>query len=277
MPVAALLALLLAAQPAPVPPPAEAQRLTRERVGAMSPEALTRRLFGDGALAGLVYPLPRFDAMRRRWMPLHSLTFLTRPRATHRAGVCETDWLTVYFEPRPFALGEDPPVRPRRVGVSTGYFVSDLASARADRVPEGGARWEQDAACAAVDPRQANLIVADDEMHVTGAMELVGDLIAAAGAGRTAAPLLCRDSEGRPVAEAACLAQLARLHADKIGYVQLLERCGEPGAGLYCQRIETWEAGAGADEGYVILFELRRGNPAPVRIVVDPRRRDQST
>ena len=141
---------------------------------------------------------------------------------------------------------------------------------------EGVDWWEQDAACAAVDPREANLIVADDEMHVTGAMELVGDLIAAAGAGRTTAPLQCGDREGRPVAEPACLALLARLHADKIGYVQFIEHCGEQGAaaGLYCQRVETWESVGG--DGYVIRFELRPGNPVPVRIVVDPRRPDPS-
>ena len=87
------LALLAAAQSGPAAPAPDP--LTRERARAMSPEALTRSLFGDGALAGLVYPLPRFDSMRRRWLSLHALAFLTRPRATHRSGVCETDWLTV--------------------------------------------------------------------------------------------------------------------------------------------------------------------------------------
>jgi len=271
VPAAALLALLLAAQPAPA---RETQTLTREQVRTMSPEELTRRLFGDGALAGLVFAQRRFDSGRRRWMPLYSLTFLTRPRGTYRAGVCETDHLTILFEPRPLSPGEDPPVRPRRIQVSTSYFVRDLALARADRVPDETGRVADDRACAEIDPRNADIIVADDEMQVTRALALIGDLIAAAGAGRTTAPLICSDGEGRPAAEAECLAMLARLHADKIGYVQLLERCGEPGAGLYCQRIETWEAGT--DEGYVIQFELRRGNPAPVRIIVDPRRRDQS-
>ncbi|HYI47367.1 MAG TPA: hypothetical protein VEX35_02780 [Allosphingosinicella sp.] len=271
MPAAALLTLFLAAQPAPA---REAPTLTREQVRTMSPEELTRRLFGDGALAGLVFAQRRFDSGRRPWIPLYSLTFLTRPRGTYRAGVCETDHLTVLFEPRPYSLGEDPPVRPRRIQVSTSYFVRDLALARAERVPDETERVTHDLACAEIDPRSAGIIVADGEMQVTRALALVGDLIAAAGAGRSTAPLLCRDGEGRPAAEAECLAMLARLHADKIGYVQLIERCAEQDPGLYCQRIETWEAGT--DEGYVIQFELRRGNPAPVRIIVEPRRRDQS-
>lgn len=271
MPAAALLTLLLAAQPAPA---REAQTLTREQVLTMSPEELTRRLFGDGALSGLVFAQRRLDPGSRRWMPLYSLTFLTRPRGTYRAGVCETDHLTILFEPRPLSPGEDPPVRPRRIQVSTSYFVRDLALARADRVPDEAGRVEDDLACAEMDPRDADIIVADGEMQVTRALALVGDLIAAAGAGRTPAPLICRDSEGRPAAEAECLAMLSRLHADKIGYVQLVERCAEQDPRLYCERIETWEAGT--DEGYVIQFELRRGDPAPVRIIVDPRRRDQS-
>jgi hypothetical protein len=260
----ALLALALAAPTAAAaadPPP-----LTWARLRTMTPEAVARSLFGDVGQIMYLRPFQMSGTAPPRW-PLRSLSFLTRPRASYRAGVCETDWVDVEFEPAPFALGPDPGVRPRRFRVMTQYLVQDLAKVR-----EGGPAVEEEAAaleraCAVIDPREASAIIATTAFDITGTVGLLANLIDAARQGRTTAPILCRDHNREPIAEADCLRNLARLRPERLASATLTAGCGRNEIDLYCRQASVWDG----SEIVEVVFELRRGSQVPARVLVDPR------
>lgn len=259
---ALLLGLLLAAVPARAadPPP-----LNWAAVRDMPADALARQLFGEvGEIMFLRHhQVPA--ATGRLSLPLRWLTFLTRPRASYRAGVCETDWVTVEFEPAPFALGPDPAVRPRRFTVSTKFIVQDLAKVR-DGGPSVDEMPALEKACVAIDPREVSPIIAGSAFDVTGTVGLLADLVDSARAGRAAAPLECRDHLGEALSEAACLQNLARLKPEQTYQAQLLADCVPGDATRYCRQASVWDFSQGVD----IRFEMIRGSGKLTRITVTP-------
>jgi hypothetical protein len=269
MPAALALALIAAtAQPSPFPD--EGGTLTRAEVRTMSPEALTRRLFGD--LARVMFPQPYYDPPRTgrlRSEPLHALSFLTRPYRTGLAGVCQTNMFFVGFEIALGALGEDPPVQPSRVQMFDHiYFVSDLALARGGEMTEDAAAGPD---CTRVDPRTVTIIAAGSEGIVVGAVQRFADLLDGARVGRVAAALDCRDQSGAVLSEAACLAMLAHYRAERIHVIGDLPGCGRNATDAYCERIET--SLDDQAEHLEIVFETPHGDGpdiVPSRIRVAP-------
>jgi len=260
---AALLALLLAAAPAWAAP--EPAPLNWARLRQMTPEAISRQLFGDLGQIMYLQPgqIPATDSFRR---PFRDLRFLSRPRASYRAGVCETDWVTVEFRWAPGALGPDPAMRPRRIEVTTQFIVQNLAEARGGGpvVEEALARLET--ACAAIDPRDVQPIIATTAFDVTGTVAPLADLIEAARAGRALAPLECLGEDGEARGEAECLRELARLQPDKMFHAWLSAGCDRNETGLYCRNASVFDFGSAVE----IRFEFRRGSAAPTRVFVKP-------
>jgi hypothetical protein len=256
-----ILLLLAAAAPAISQQP---RPLTQADLRDLSDEQLSRRLFGD--IGAIMFPIRyRADAGEAR-TPIRALQFMSRPRVSHRAGICETDRVTVHFELAPLPLVDG--VQPRRFELSTNYFVQDAALARQHRPPDledGRERFGLDSACAAVDPRQANISVAGDAHDVATAVVLVSDLAAAARSGRIAIPVECRERGGESVPEAECRAELARLDPSEPMYVQHIAGCYRSDPAVYCRRIEFFQR----SEGRSFLFEFPIAGREPARVTVE--------
>jgi hypothetical protein len=208
-------------------------------VRSMPPRVLARRLFGD---LGRIM-LPAFfhgHPGRRPTRPLGFLEFVTVPRAASVEGMCETQWVTVYFEPAGAQRGADTPVRPRAITSSPGYIIRDLARVRAN--PAGDAENESnaDAACRAIDSRNEHSISGHDAFEVQAGLRALLALIDAAREGRSLAPLDCSDAvmDGAPMGDAACLAAIGRLG---VGDIALIGSCASDAAGPRCHRIAAGE------------------------------------
>jgi hypothetical protein len=261
----ALLPIALASAPAvaaekPVP-------LTKESVRTMAPEELARRVFGD--LGHVMYPLPYSEPRGSgvSTMPLRALWFLTRPRRSYRAGLCETDRIAVAFEPVPYSLGRDPAVRPYRFEKYENHFVQDFAKARTgDPVGDEEDEAALESACAATDPRNVNIIVASSPFEIVAGLDSLADLVEAAKAGRAPAPLDCRDESGEPITETECLKNLARLEPGKLYHATFVEGCGRKDADIYCRRLAVWDVTGSID----VDFEFKPGGKEPLRILVKP-------
>ncbi|HEX8642592.1 MAG TPA: hypothetical protein VF702_01615 [Allosphingosinicella sp.] len=260
--VASALGTGTAAARQPEPP-----TITRAELRAMSDEEVGRRLFGD---IGAIMHLIRFaepDETEARH-PVRGLQFLSRPRGTYRIGICETDRVTVYFEPaRGPGLPRDA-ARPRRIQVSTNYFVRDVGLARQHRAPDNdrnaGEEHRLDSACAEIDPRGANIVIAANEQEVADAVVLLADLAAAVSAGRIAIPVDCSEMLGAVTSSADCLAHLERIEPGGSFSVQIIPGCYAGDPALFCRRIELF----GGSERRALLFEFRRGSLLPVRIAL---------
>lgn len=85
--------------------------LTRGDIRDLSDEQLSRRLFGD--IGAIMFPIRYPEPASEARMPLQALQFMSRPRISHRAGICETDRVTVFFQLAPPLLAVDA-VKPRR-------------------------------------------------------------------------------------------------------------------------------------------------------------------
>lgn len=221
---------LLAREPAP---------LTKVTVRAMPPALLTRRLFGE--LGSIM--LPAFyhgRPGRRPTRPLDMLDFATVPRAANVAGLCETQSVIVDFEPVGPPRGADTPVRPRRITSSTGFIVRDLARVRADPAADGDDEPDADAACRAIDPRNAHVISGRSEYEVQAGLRVVLALIEAGKGGRSLAPLDCSGAmvAGARPSDAQCLAAIGRLGIDDISWIESCES-GTPGA--QCHQVSAGE------------------------------------
>ncbi|TFI57253.1 hypothetical protein E2493_16255 [Sphingomonas parva] len=257
--------------------------LTRREVQAMTPDALTGKLFGD--MAGMLYPVPyaipeRRRSARRSW--LTSLEFLTRPRATYRAGVCETDALRVEFvpaivrvmperspaqrspthertAPAPHDGAADWPVEPRRITLRTRYFVQDAALARRDEPPGEGQSGALDVACAAIDPRERPPIFAGSEHEAASGVRLLSSLIDD-NRRRGTMPLECIDLSGARLGNEACRNAIRALDVDALIDVQTIAKCtAEPD--VYCVRLGLrWDRD--------LRFEMRQGIASPLRAVL---------
>jgi hypothetical protein len=253
---AALVAIVLSAgtglrarEPAP---------LTRTRVLAMAPDTLSRRLFGD--LSGIMFRIPRFGRLvDRPDQPLQWLHFLTRPYTTEDGGVCGTTHLTVYFQPVGARRGARTAVRPWRIFTEQNFFLLDHARLRSTEPIAGWERPRLERACAAQDPRITRWFTAPSSSDVAEAARRFADLVEAARHGRSTAPLDCTPLAAfgnPPVDEAACIQSIAQLDPAKIWEVHNCDR-------VFCVR-------AVVDGGYIISFDLRLGDAAPVRITVEP-------
>jgi hypothetical protein len=253
--------LLLAATSAASQPP---RPLTRAELRDLTDEQLSRRLFGD--IGAIMYPIRYRGVASEPRMPLQALQFMSRPRISHRVGICETDRVTVYFEPASPLLAADG-VQPRRFELSTNYFVRDAALAREHRPPDldgGRERWRLDRDCAEVDPRRTNLAIAGDAHDVATAVVLVSDLAAAARRGRLAIPAECRDRGDEAVPEAECKAELAG--ADPTESIAIQHNSGfyRNDPAVYCRRIEFFQR----SEGRSFLFEFPVASREPSRVTV---------
>jgi hypothetical protein len=209
--------------------------LTKMTVRTMPERVLSRRLFGD--LGQIMLPdVYHGHPGRRATRPLDLLSFATVPRAANAEGLCETQWVTVYFEPAGPLRGADTPVRPRRVASVEGYIVRDLARIRADPAADAEDEPNADAACQAIDPRNAHRISGRSEFHVQSGLRAVLALIDAAKEGRTLVPLDCSEAmmDGAPLGDAACLAAVGRLG---IGDISGISACDSAPPSTLCYRI----------------------------------------
>ena len=262
---AAVLAAIVAAV-APAFGATEPVPLTRESVSRMAPDQLARRVFGE--LGHVMYPLPyRPPQVGASMLPLQALAFLTRPRGSYRAGICETDRIVVAFERQPLAMGPDPAVRPYRFQVYEAFFVQDFDAAREGGPPEDEeADAELGQRCAAIDPREKQLIVADSAFDVVGGLDSLADLVEAAQAGRAPAPLQCVDEREQPVAEADCLRRLSRLEPLNLYHARSIPGCDRRDSQVQCRWLEVFDYDSGLD----ISIEYRRGSLGPVAVRVKP-------
>lgn len=247
--------------------------LTETRLRALSPDHLARRLLGD--LASITYPLP-WDG-RREPDGDYVFRYLTRARTSYRTGICRTEELGVRLEP----VGEpgpDAPLRPRSIWTNTAFFIGDLSQARHSTVIPGVMLDRRDAVCAAIDPRQVEVIYGNNPELLAEIIGLVTDLLDAARSGRSLAPTTCVDFQGRNLPREACLAHLARLQALTLNSVEQGSLCWPLGSsnsvpGNSCKRGWLWDPEHRAR--VEISFEFRRGGEELSSITVRPARGDE--
>ncbi len=228
---AVLVALFCAASSALVA--AAPEPLTKVTARSMPERLLTRRLFGD--LGRIMLPnIYRGHPGRRPTRPLDMLSFVTVPRAANAAGLCETQWVTVEFEPAGPLRGADTPVRPRRIDSETAYIVRDPARFRGGSDGGAGREASADAACRAIDPRHTHSIAARNEAFIQLGLSLLLSFIDVAKEGRAPAPLDCSETmvDGAPLGEARCLAEIGRLGVQDVGSIAMCEP-GPPSAQCY--------------------------------------------
>ena len=236
--------------------------LTRDWLRSTPPEKIATDLFGELGRSLFLVPGQIPGADDRLPLPVRSLSFQMRPRASYRAGLCETDWIRVELEPVPVTLALEDGVRPRRLTVLTNYIVQNLAKVR-----EGGPSVDEmpelERACAAIDPTGTPSIVAGSAFDITGTVPLVADLVEAARNGRSTAPLQCEGDEGA-MPEVECLRMLAAVRPEAIATATLDAGCGRKATDVYCRTARTWHR----DRELSIAFEMQRGGRVPVRVGV---------
>ena len=245
---------------------AEEAPLTWARLRSMPPEAVTRELFGEFGRSLFLVPGQIPDRDGRFIRPLRHLYFRSRPRASYRAGVCETDWISAEFGSvpgSPAAPGSEPRARPLRLALLTNFIVQDL-----DKVRVGGPSVDElpdlERACAAIDPTKTPSIIADSAFDIISTVPLVADLVATARAGRPLAPMECEGDEG-PMPEQECLRMLAALKPEAISIADSGGACLAKAADTYCVNASAWQY----SRQISISFELKRGgNRVPQRIRV---------
>ncbi|HEX8583932.1 MAG TPA: hypothetical protein VF680_05935 [Allosphingosinicella sp.] len=251
-----LLAAIAAAAPGPAAPP-----LTRGSVERMSPEEVATRVLGE--MGSAVYTW-RVGEARPGDEALRQIDFLSRPRGSYRAGVCELDWLAVSFDPVP-TRGRDAPVRPSRLQQYDFYLVRDAELAREDRAPEEGEQAKLELACAQVDPRNETLVTASTAFAVVDGLQFLGDLTAAAKAKRALAPLECSDEQGMASSEADCLQRLAGLKPRDMYGATLESGCAPEEPDTYCRTLHIHSG-----RTIVIRGEWKRGASKPSKVTVGP-------
>lgn len=251
-----------------MPAAQERPPLTWERLRDTPPQQITRELFGEFGEGLYLLPGQIPTRLGRFNLPLRYLRFQSRPRASYRAGLCETDWISVELEPVPPTLERlEPGVRPRRLSLLTNYIIQDLAKVRVGG-PSVDEMPDLERACAAIDPRETPTIVAETAFDITGTLPLLADLIEAARKGRTTAPLTCQGDAG-DMPQAECLRLLAALKPEAITTADLQNGCGRKDTEVSCYTAGAWHDG----RDIRIAFEIRRGGggkPALISLTVDP-------
>ncbi len=218
--------------------------LTKPSVRAMPAQVLTRRLFGD---LGRIM-LPNFWRGRPGVppsQPLRRLEFMTVPRAVDwEAGLCQSSWVTVEFEPAGPPRGALTVVRPSRVNSSTGYFAAELRQARDAAQLDDTGQVGLDRLCRRIDPRERNLFSARDPQLGRQGLRLIYDLVEAARANRLRASLDCTHmmpASDPPLTAEGCVQTIARFDPDRLAGV---EDCGAEPAyppNCYLLSIQTVE------------------------------------
>jgi hypothetical protein len=234
--------------------PAQAQEpLTASSIRAMAPDVLTRRLLGESAtIAFLERPDQR--AIRVDNHGTVMVYFRTRPTASFAAGICETQFLSVGLDPVG-APGPDAPLRVSGIYTSGTFIVQEVRIAGTSRWPNAGpnpgqgdeARSRLAAACAAIDPRRAELVLSEGaEAGAIGrAVALVTDLAGSARAGRLPVPTACTDVSRRRLSREACLHLLAALRVETLNSVRLIDdHCAilPRRTENRCMRVLLWDA-----------------------------------
>lgn len=252
---------LLAREPAP---------LTKISVRAMPTRVLTRRLFGD--LGWMMLPnFSRGQPGVRPTRPLRDLYFMTTPHAAGwQAGLCESSWVTVLFEPVRRVRGADTVVRPTRFSSVTGYFAADPRRVRDAAPSDDAAQARLERLCRRIDPRTRNLFSAGREDLARPGLLLLVDLVEAARGRRVMAALDCTHmapAGDPPLTADACLQTVAGFDPDRLSSV---DDCGpEPLYPPLCYlvRVESIELrfrlGTGGAVEQVVL--------SPMIIVADRR------
>jgi hypothetical protein len=260
-----LLALLLAflwtaaaAAQSPVP-----GSISKEEVRALSPEALTRRLFGETGRMLIPFHNGRHLASRDT---LRRLGFLSVPTWDGVPGVCATQYLHLYFRTvTPDYSGMpsemDSPSRrvlPHRLGMDVFYII---------REPEASERNHPHLlpiACPSVDPRQARRIVTDSPELIRSTVLELRPVFEAISARRSMLPVTCAWNILHR-SEAECRAALSELAAGRPERLDEVHACGsaclETRFGSILIRVHRW---AGAP----VRIELA-WTPAPVAIEAD--------
>jgi hypothetical protein len=204
---------------APVP-------LTKPSVRAMPAQVLTRRLFGD--LGRIMLPnFWRGQTGVRPTQPLRRLEFLTVPRvAGYEAGLCESSWVTVEFEPVGPLRGAETVVRPARVRSVIGYLTVDPRRGGDATALDDAGKARLDMICRRIDPRTRNLFSAREPQMAMQGRRLIFDLVEGARAHHVATALDCTHMVppgDSPLTAEACVQAVARFDLDSLGGV---EACG---------------------------------------------------
>jgi len=241
---------LLAREPAP---------LTKLTARAMPDRVLARRVFGD--LGRIMRPIPdRGRSGVRPTIPLGRLSFMTIPHGSGVAGLCETLWVDVRFEPAGPLSGANTPVRPNGFTEHIVYLVGDLPRLMNLEGAEDDEIQRLDTHCAGIDPRTVSTIAATDGAAAARAVRVSEDLLSAARAGRPVPALVCEGlvPPGQPPSAAsACLQFLSRLSAANISAVY---DCTAPPPG-------TSSCFYVSNDGIALRFEFRPNDGWPSRIV----------
>ena len=237
---------------APVP-------LTRNSARAMTPETLSRRLFGD--VSEILFPiLYSGRAVDRLELPLQRLDFLSRPYATEEAGICGTTQVTVTFESVGRLRGARTLVRPRHIFSEPNYFLIDRPRVLRSEPVTDAERPQLNTLCAAQDPRTLPFFNAPSFSDAAQAARLLAELVDAAQSARANAPLNCSAMSAAdhvPISGIQCLQDIAHLDPTKIWRVT---QCVSP---RNCLRVIV-------DTGIAVSFELQPGERAPARITLEP-------
>jgi hypothetical protein len=213
---AVVIALMLAAMPGATAAQ-DAAPITKAEARAMTPQALTRRLFGDASRFMVPFDNER-TLLPTSTSPLRRLSFLTTPLPDFIPGLCGTQRVDLYFEQVGQSSSAETQVRPAGMEVSQLHLIRNLS--RIGERPAYGQRPSQQdmAECAAVDPLRAHLFRASSSYTVPGTIARLRALIEAARAGRDIAPIAC-ESFAQP-----CHAALAGLRPEEFDAV---DACGD--------------------------------------------------
>jgi hypothetical protein len=144
----------------------EREPLTKISSREMTPEQLTRRLFGE--LAETLLPVERRARRTRPVRRLFSLNFYTQPIAAQE-GLCRTQRLTVHFDSIDGSNSPKTPVRPSGMTSETFYLVHEPRVFSGGEVSEDQMRLSE-RICPRKDPRSLNLIQANDDNDVAQAL-----------------------------------------------------------------------------------------------------------
>ena len=228
--------------------------ISQSEVDSLPPEAVARRLFGDGG-ANL---LPMWDGHARRGPSadvLRILTWRAHGRSSGFAGLCVAEQILVRFA----AGGNRPPgpatrVRPERTWSTPVYYLTDDRIAFPPAALADAARPAEDSNCRAIDPRHVHVFLTRDAERLARTLGLLSQAVDAARRGTARAPLDCADTGGEgqaPLDSTQCMALIARIELDRVDAVR---PC--PGAERPCTIAE-------------IGFDAPPGGIARVELVID--------
>ena len=202
-----------------------AAAMTRAHAQALPAEALTRRVFGTLADGLLAYPVPPHNP-RSVFRGLRELHFITPAAFNGDPGLCEAEFVAVHFAPPADPTDVDPPVRVGGMRSQRVLILRDAATVGRGYATSEAAYAREQAACAALDPRQHRLISGTYASEAALLLRWTADLLEAVRAGRPpAVPLGCGAFGEAEEDRADCLAGLAAMRIEPVLEVR---RCDGP-------------------------------------------------